>query len=296
MRGDPRDVPLFYAQAWALTHFVLLGDVELAERDALGDYMRLVGQGGDPVETFERVIGDIGEIESRLRSYTRRFSFGQLTADFEFGLDTGGFVVRDLPVAESMALRAGVLAWGGSPDAARSLLGDAQALDPASVVVQEATGVFHVSQRNRVEAARWIEAAVAGGSESYAVHYLHGLLHEVSSVTEAARLASFQRATALNPRFAPAFLQQARLHSERSEHARAVALARYAVDLDPSYTSAWATLGYAFLRMEQPAAADDVLEQGLAWALDERDRVPLDALREDIERFRAYQREVLGLR
>lgn len=64
------DAYLFYARAWLLTHF-MMGDE--TRRQQLNQYMRLVGAGGDPIDSLEEALGyDIETLDKNLRAYMKQ--------------------------------------------------------------------------------------------------------------------------------------------------------------------------------------------------------------------------------
>jgi len=127
-------------------------------------------------------------------------------------------------------------------------------------------GLSHVYDGNPEEAARWFAQAVELNSSSYIPSYLAATLEEGGVADANTRHTLLRQATALNPRFAPAYLERARLHANASEFDEAVTLARKAIELDTTSEASWIMLGQILLREGDPESARTVGERGLTWA------------------------------
>lgn len=103
---DSHDVRVFYAQAWALTHYLMLGNQTLATNGALQAYIDLVQDNVDSVEAFEQAVGPLETLREELRVYMRRLQFSYLTLELTENLDDDTFETRDLPAHEVLAERA----------------------------------------------------------------------------------------------------------------------------------------------------------------------------------------------
>ena len=274
--GNPREIQVFYALSWALTHYLLIGDEELAARGALVSYMHLLQQGRSSLEAFSEAVGDVDTYEERLRVYIRQVRFRHLLVDVGEDVDDDSFTTRRLTPAEIIALRTGIMTWGGDPDGDRTLalLNEALTLDGDLASVHEATGMFHWVHGRPEEAGPWFKRAVQSGSTSYAAHYMHALSMAEDRTVEgrAARLESLRRATALNPRFAPAFLELSRIHWNNSDLERARVATLDAIQFDPTSIPAWVRLGQIYLRLDRLEEAQLVAERGMTWVAGAEDR------------------------
>ena len=66
---DPDKVSIFYAQSWALIHYLLRGDDEERTRPALARYLHLVQDDVNSVEAARRAFGDLDELQEKLKDY-----------------------------------------------------------------------------------------------------------------------------------------------------------------------------------------------------------------------------------
>lgn len=69
-------VAMYYAQAWALTHYMMSDPARQKQLDA---YIRAVGGGADPVAAMEKVTGQsVGTFTSTLRKYLKKFPYQKI--------------------------------------------------------------------------------------------------------------------------------------------------------------------------------------------------------------------------
>jgi hypothetical protein len=146
---DARKKSLFYAQSWALTHYLLFGD-EGAHRAQLTHYLERVEQGADPVVAAERAFGDFRELSDNLDEYrwARRFSVLRLPAPAE--TDDDSLSVRSLSPAEASAVRADFLAHGPSFRDAEPLVTAALGLSPGLPLAHRVMSLLHFRAQEEV--------------------------------------------------------------------------------------------------------------------------------------------------
>jgi tetratricopeptide (TPR) repeat protein len=302
---DRRRLTLFYAQAWALAHYLILGgspsDIELVP----SKYIEALRQ-HEKVQAARSAFGSLPDLERSLRAYVRDGSFRAVR--FEIPRRQNGSSeansteevrVRSLPPAEALAVRARFLVDGKRSAAALPLLKEAVRLDSRESSALETFGYFHFQQNQPVEAARWFESAIASGSASYLAYYYRAILEatvpsqspgDVPLTSAAhrglARAEDYlRRAIDLNPAFAPAYTRLAGLYaSEAGRLQDALPLLRRATELEPDFAVHWANLGTLLLQMDRPEDAREATKQGLALARSAGSRELFESLLLEIER------------
>ncbi len=92
---------LFYAQSWALTHFLQSDE---RRRRELAVYVSRLGAGADPLHAAREAFGDIGVLGDELRAYvrSRRFHGARLSTPL---VETQNLQVRPLSAPEVQAAR-----------------------------------------------------------------------------------------------------------------------------------------------------------------------------------------------
>ncbi len=287
--GNWIDIRVFYAQAWALTHYLMLGNEELASAGAIGRYMNLVQQGADQVEAFVEVVGPLDEVREDLRRYLRRLRLSVFEQELGDDLNDDGFVERDLPPHEMLAEQAVVLAGSGFVTEAADLVAEARAHDPESPAVLTAAGLVALESRDDTTAAAAFSAAIAAGATNYLPFYL-STTTSPSQETEPGlelpeRLGRLRMAVAFNPRFTPAYQELVRLLLNDGQLDQAFDVARRAAEIDARDAYSWRLMGQAALQSNKFEAARLAGARGLEESRDDRGRTMMESFLADVDRY-----------
>jgi len=259
---DQDNSPYFYGQAWTLTH-MLISDEELQK--GFFQYLVLIERGTDSVEAAKRVFGDLGELESKLRTYAKRpgLPFARLPLPPKPDIDA--FPVREMPLAEVAGLVARHLPSGRTVEEMTELL-DLASSDPASsdqassgpassdrdkggatavpATVHEARGQMLLRQGDSAGSLAAFEKALESPNPSAMTPYAVATLRlgeasgpgespspEVATMAEKLLLRSIE----IDPRFAPAHATLAQLYAEMDGRADdALAAIRRAAGFSPN--------------------------------------------------------------
>jgi tetratricopeptide (TPR) repeat protein len=226
---------LFYAESWALTHYLEVADFK-DHSNRIGKYLQLVSKGTDSVAAAQEAFGDLKTLQKELEDYARagRYTYFQKSTAAA-PLDEGSFAVTPLTVAQAEAIRADFLVRVGRMEDARALLDAALKADPNNVKAHEAMGMIEYRAGHHDEARKWYDEAVALDPQSYLAQYYAGSLAVMSGSTTEVAENSLRAAIKLNPRFAPAYDSLANLLARRNDKLdEAHMLELQAVTLDPT--------------------------------------------------------------
>jgi tetratricopeptide (TPR) repeat protein len=156
--GERRSV--FYAESWALMHYLQLGSRVRASQ--LAQYLARLHDNGDPQETLSAVFGDVSVLERELRDYLRKFSFPVIRLDFrEQIVGTGAGAADVLDDVTSTTYLADLLARTGHVDEARRQLQKLLGEHPDATAAAETLGVLELNAGNADRALQWLERAAA---------------------------------------------------------------------------------------------------------------------------------------
>jgi tetratricopeptide (TPR) repeat protein len=246
--------PMFYAESWALTHYLMLAEkTEAGQRNRLSQFLSLLRQGVDQDEATRRIFDDLDQLQADLARYAERPAFPYIWIKTKAAGTPNEFVARVLSPAETAARLGDFQLHDRRPEDARPLLEEALRLQPGLASAQESLGFLCMRQGERAEALRWFDQAIAGDSRSFLAHYYHAMLTLTElGTTDGAGPAetSLVRALQLNPYFAPAYITLARLYLRDEQKVdRALELARKAVDLEPGSFSNQMMLGNVLVRL-----------------------------------------------
>lgn len=225
--GDDRNNTLFYAESWALVHYILLGEENRQRRGRLERALTDVKNGADAKVVFSTALGDLEELEGELRNYVRKIRFTALRMDLPPVVDDRELSSAHLEPQDSGALLARYFALIGNREAAKERAEAALRLDPRSATAHEAMGLLEYADGRTSEAAASFERALAGDGTSALPDFFLALLVSEDLPPEE-RLPRVQqrleRAVARNPWHGPSLARLAMLYHAISEK-RALGLA-----------------------------------------------------------------------
>ncbi len=247
-------VPMFYAESWALIHYLMLAErPEAGQGKRLSQFLSLLGQGVDQDEAVRRVFDDIDKLQADLKSYVSRSAFPYFRIKTKAAGTPKDFSARVLSPAETAARLGDFELQYRRPLEAKPLLEEALRLQPDLASAQESLGFLFMRQGDRAEALRWFDRAIAGDSKNFLAHYYQAVLTltELGTTDGAGQAeAGLVRALHLNPYFAPAYVALAGLLLKDDQKVdRALELARKAMDLEPGSFSNQMMLGNVLVRL-----------------------------------------------
>lgn len=235
---DAGKAAIFYAESWALTHYLILGQRTAEGQDnRLTEFLKLISQGVDEDEAVRRALGDLGELRAGIETYMRRAAFPYVRFLGKAPVAPEEFRARALSPAEALARLGDLKLQDSEPDAARPLLEEALKLQPDLAAAKESMGLLCLQKKDLEGARSWFDQAIAADPQSFAAHYYLAtlILAGKSGAEETARAeASLKKAIQLSPYFAPALAALARLYqSDDKTLDRALEVINRAIELEP---------------------------------------------------------------
>jgi tetratricopeptide (TPR) repeat protein len=253
---------IFYAESWALAHYIQMNDFS-QKAHRLNDYSALLVQKVDPVTAATRVFGDLKQLEANLENYIRGGSFHYLKMTTMTEVDDSAFKVQSLTGTQSDALRADFLAYNHRATNAQGLLDRVLQEDPKNVLAHETKGFLASQQGHPDEAEKWYEQAVQLDSQSYLAHYYYAvsLMRDAREAPQQEHAESSLRAAVkLNPSFAPAFDSLGVLLAMRHKNLdEARSLGLTAISLDPANIGYRINVANILMTMDKGQNAIEVL-------------------------------------
>ena len=204
----------------------------------LNDYSALLQQGVESKKAFQQVVGDFKAIESQLDSYLSRFSFqvGVLPNPPQF--DEKSFGARTLTMAETKAELAGFHLWTHETEGARRLAEEALKEDPKLGFAHEVMGFVDFGEGKDAEARNEFTQASSLDPNLPLSLFAKTMMSPIATSSDPADENSYHDALTkvlvLNPQFAPAYVQLAKLALRRDDPQTAFAVSRKAEQLEPT--------------------------------------------------------------
>lgn len=226
---------VFYAESWALTHYLQITDREKGTHK-IQDYFQLVSHHEDPVTAAEKVFGDLKRFQSDLEFYIQRGDYKQFVLNSAAApIDESSYTARPLTPTDADAARAAILANVQREKEARDLIASILKADPNNVSARETMGEIEQHSGNLDAARTWYGEAAKLDPKSYLANYYYASISmESGHIDDNAIESCLRAAIQSNPRFAPADERLASYLGMRHENMdEALSLIRTAVKLDP---------------------------------------------------------------
>src|SRR5688500_16587376 len=170
--NEEKKQSIFYAQSWALLHYLIVGKQGKVEQ--LGKFLELL-DANVPVETaFTKAFETTFEaMEKDLREYVTQDRYNYIKAHFEKKIELDATTeAKPLTEAEAQAYLGDLLLHSNRADAEKYLL-NALKLDPNLGMAHASLGMLRFREGKAEEARASLERAVAASSQNYLAHYYY---------------------------------------------------------------------------------------------------------------------------
>jgi len=229
---------VFYAESWALVHYLML-DPEAQQRQLLKSFLAAWDKSGNQIEAAQLAFGDLKFFGQVIERYSRQERFHYAVFKNALQASEKEYSARSLPPGEVLALRGDCATHRNQLEQAQPLLEQAVKMEPNLAINHEALGYYLYRKEDRIGADKEMKRAMELGSTSFLAPYYHGLLVLRGGLAAPAMMQeaiqSFEKATKINPQFAPAFEGLAQAYSTAPEtQKQALDAGVRAVQLEPA--------------------------------------------------------------
>jgi len=276
--NEENKTSVFYAESWALTHYLMIGDKQ-AHRQMLLDYASALSSGLSPDQAAAKAFGDLKKLQDDLSRYISKFTFSYFQMKAPAELAPTEIQARAISDAEEEAYRGGFFAIRRRPEA-KQILQNAVNLDPKLALARQNLGIEDYLEGNRDSALTSISEAVQFDPKNGFTRYLRAYLTffgaggfpQDSQIEE-----DLRQAIALKPDFAPSnALLGLYLSSRRQNGDEALTYAKKAVSLEPGNTEFIYDLAQVLAQMQRFDEAQYVAERGRSSARSAEYRARID--------------------
>ena len=286
---------VFYAESWALTHFLILGE-RGKHSQKLVAYIVLLNNDVNPTDAATQAFGDLKKLGNRLDLYLRGLTMPSVQVKQPVEVVEDNFAVRALSPAESATVRGDFHVYNRRLADGRALLEEALRLKPNYAPAHESMGFLHFREGKKEEAARFFDEAVKLDSRNYLAHYFHAMLvleQNSSGEVPEGVVHDLKRTIKLNPDFPSAYLSLASVYGTRGQNLEeARGLAAKAINLEPGNLQGHLVLAHILLRQERPAEAAKICRRVLAATKTAEERAGAESLLSDAQQYSDYQAEM----
>ncbi|HEX8843039.1 MAG TPA: tetratricopeptide repeat protein [Pyrinomonadaceae bacterium] len=263
---------IFYAESWALVHYLLSGP----RRVQLSNYLDLLGKGSSIEDAFRQAFQtSFAEMENELRQYIRLNRYGQQTITFDKRLEFDELMrSSQLTEAEAQFYLGDLLLHTNRLEEADRYLQKAVELDSKLAAAHASLGMLRMRQNLFEEAKRHLKLASEAESSNYLVHYYYAYVlsregagsdNSVDGYYNNEKVttmrAELKRTIELAPRFAEAYRLLAFINLVREEQLEeSIKLLQKALELSPRRQEFALLLAQVHTRREEFNAAREILK------------------------------------
>jgi len=284
----------FYAESWALTHFLMIND-NRSHSTRISTYVRLVGKGEDPVVAAQEAFGDLKQLEAALRAYIDHGQYMALALSSEAAsIDDSTFKVKEISSIDAEALQADVMAHDQRLDDARTLANKVLTEDANSIQAHETLGYIASRAGQLDDARKWYADAIKLGSKDFLTYYNAAMFSTGIDGEDAER--NLREAIRLNTQYAPSYDRLASvLAMQRKNLDEAHMLNLQAIQLDAGSIAYRINAANVLQAMERYNDALNVLKNAASVAHNERESQLIQSSMRQIEQNQQRRAEVFAV-
>lgn len=198
---------IFYAESWALTHYLFVRDWH-EHTHRVVDFIKLLGTGADPKDAASRTIGDAKLLDHPLGNYINKQSFTAVKVEPP-KIEENRFRVRGMTGTEALAVRADFMAHDRHYAEARQMLEQALQADPRLGIAHDGLSFLALQEGNAADAEKWSSQGLALDPQDYRANYYYAWSlmkgRRIEQKLLARAEASLRAVLKGNPEFVPAY-------------------------------------------------------------------------------------------
>lgn len=289
---------IFYAESWAMTHYLKDKD-DLEGGHRLTDYLDLLQTKVDPVAAATQVFGDLNQLQQDLKKYavSAEYTISEISGSTD--VDDSPFTAQTLTQAQADNLRAEFLAHDGRETEARALVQGVLHEDAANVAARETMGYIALRDQKFDEARKWCQEAIKLDSQSLLAHYFLALASLRGGMPDKAARASVEDSLRvvikLNPSFALGYDALAMFYAQRGTNLpEAHELIEKAVQMAPGVPEVRVDEAQVLAAMNKNEEATDVLNMALKMAHTPEQTAAVENILQSLQKFEAARSAMGG--
>ena len=265
---------MFYAESWALVHYLILGS-NGQRLPQLGKFLQLLNSGRTIDEAVSQAFQtDVVTLEKELKKYIEGHTFRMQIATFERKLEFDNeFTTSPLSEAEAQAYLGDLLLHVNRLNDAETRLQQALSLDQKQPMALASFGILRARQGRFDEAKKSLQDAANANSANYLVHYYYAyalsregmdannVIYTYASQTATTMRAELDKAIELNPEFPESYSLLVFINTVMGEDLdRSIELLKKALSLSPGRQDFTLLLAQIYMRQQKFDLAKQALE------------------------------------
>ncbi len=250
-------VTMFYAESWALVHYLLVGDNQ-AHRPMLTAYLQALDAGAKQDDAAAKAFGDLKELQDELENYIRRNAFYEVHYPAPAEFSEADLKVRSISEADVDAYEGGLSVARGRSQDAKTVLERAIQLDTKNARAYQNLAMTQYFLGDRREALDSASKAISLDPTSMLARYLRAYLtfNESPEESNPQIETDLRAAISGDPDFAPSYgLLAVYMAGQEENLPEALGFAQKAISLEPGNAEFRLSEAQVLMRMQKFDAA-----------------------------------------
>jgi tetratricopeptide (TPR) repeat protein len=297
---------IFYAQAWALIHYLIQGNGG-ANSKALNDFLGLVIKDVEPEKAFKQAFNmDYETMEKDLRKYAKQRTFKTTLVTFKNKLifDTE-MSATPLSETDANAFLGDLLYHTHELNDAEVYLQKSLALDANQSLANTSLGLVKMRQGKFDEAKKYLEKAVSTDHNNHLIYYNYAYVLSREDMDEFGYISRFPdekaeamrksllKAIEIKPQFTRSYTLLAYINLVNGENLdESVALLKKSLAIKPGDQDSLLQLAQIYLRQENYKEARNVAEKLVKTASEPSVRAGSESLLNSIKQMEEQQARI----
>lgn len=255
--NEDSKVTMFYAESWALVHYLLVGDNQ-AHRAMLATYLAALDAGEKQDGAAAKAFGDLKKLQDNLETYIRRYAFYQVHYPAPAEFSEADLRVRSISEADVDAYKGGLSVARGRSQDAKTALERAIQLDAKNAHAYQNLAMTQYFLGDRADALESASKAISFDPQSMVARYLRAYLTFNDSPEERNPQIETDLRAAIggDPDFAPSYgLLAVYMAGQEENLPEALEFAQKAISLEPGNAEFRLAAAQVLMRMRNFDAA-----------------------------------------
>lgn len=273
--NEANKTSIFYAESWALTHYLMIGDRE-AHKPALANYLNALNHGKTQDEAAASTFGDLKKLQESLERYIHGYTFFFQKAPPPPKVPDSDLQTRAVSDAELAAMKGGFLAARGRNNEARAALNESILLDSKLAIAHQNLALVDFYEHHGDAALASVSRAVELDPQNAFTHFLRAYLTFFGTdiASNAPQVEDdLGKALSLDPTFTPSYnLLAVYLSTTGDKLPEALKLAQKANSDEPGNSNYVLTMAQVLARMRRFDDAQSIAMHARAAAIAPEER------------------------
>jgi tetratricopeptide (TPR) repeat protein len=292
--NEQNKISVFYAESWALTHYLMVGD-KAAHRASLQAYINAMTKGATEEQAAAQAFGDLKQLQAALFAYIGNAAFYYIKAPPPPEVPAAALQVHELSEAEVDAYRGGFAAVRGRTQDAIPILEQAVKLDPKLALGYQYLGFAEYQDNKHAEALADFTRAIELNPKNALTRFLRAYLTSTQGGTvgdDTQMREDLRAAIAVSPEFAPPYGVLAVYMANQGDNLpEALKLAQKALALEPGSTIYQIDLAQVLARMNRYKEARNIALHARTNAANPMERAEAEHFLAFLDQVSQYSRD-----